>query len=45
MTSIDIIDLLSDNIIEENNSSPVFSDVDYVVGSWWVMTTRLWQKK
>ena len=36
MTSIDIIDLLSDNIIEENNSEvPVFTDVEYVVGSWW----------
>lgn len=35
LTGIDIIDLFSDNIIEENNSEvPVFSDVDYVVGSW-----------
>ena len=35
LTGIDIIDLFSDNIIEENNSEvPVFTDVEYVVGSW-----------
>lgn len=36
MTSIDIIDLLSGAIVDVNNSEvPIFSDVDYVVGSWW----------